>query len=196
MASPYPSPAAAEVDRRPELIGAGRRLADSGLVRARSGNLSIRAGGGLLVTMAGARLGALAPSDLLTIADPAAPPPHASSEMGLHAAIYAARPDVGAVVHTHSAYATAWATVEAELPLTLEDAPYYGMGDRVAVVEHLPAGSRALADAAVAALGAGAAVLLARHGAIAVGADLSQAVDIAESLEHQARVAWLLRGEA
>ena len=115
-----------------------------------------------------------------------------SSEAALHAAVYRARPDVGAIVHTHSPYATARACEAGAWPLVLEEAAYYGMGDLVAIVPAAPAGSRRLAELTVARLGGGAAVLLARHGAVTVGADLASAVDVARSLEHQARVAWLL----
>jgi L-fuculose-phosphate aldolase len=67
------------------------------------------------------------------------------------------------------------------------------MGDVVPVAAHAPSGSPQLASGAAHALGGAAAVLLERHGALTVGPDLDVALDIAESLEHQAQVAWLLR---
>jgi ribulose-5-phosphate 4-epimerase/fuculose-1-phosphate aldolase len=67
------------------------------------------------------------------------------------------------------------------------------MGDVVPVAAHAPGGSDALATGAARALGDAAAVLLERHGALTVGPDLETAMDVAESLEHQAQVAWLLR---
>jgi L-fuculose-phosphate aldolase len=175
------------------LIVGGRRLQTAGLVRARSGNVSVRLGAGLLITAAGARLGRLDEDDLLAIPALDDRPAGASSELALHAAILAARPVVGAVVHTHSPYATAHAATGTALALVLEEARYYGMGAEVPLCAHAPGGSQALADAAVAALGDAAAVLLERHGAIAVGPDLDTALDVAESLEHQAHVAWLVR---
>jgi L-fuculose-phosphate aldolase len=185
-----------DIDRRrllQQLLDGGRRMAASGLIRARSGNLSTRLGEGLLITAAGARLGALAPADVIVVDRLGERPSHASSETATHAAVYAARPDVGAVVHTHSPYATAWSTLGVPLELTLEEAGYYRMGDIVPVAAHAPAGSAELATGSARALGGAAAVLLERHGALTVGADLDAALDIAESLEHQAQVAWLLR---
>lgn len=181
-------------DLQRQLLGGGRRLVAAGLVRARSGNVSVRLGVGLLITATGARLGALTDSDVVAVPRLGELPARASSEVATHTAILAARPDVGAVVHTHSPYATAWSCLGEPLELALEEAGYYRMGSIVPLAGHAPGGSPALASGAAAALGDGAAVLLERHGAIAVGRDLDVAIDIAESLEHQAQVAWLLRG--
>ncbi len=189
-------PTAIDLERRrltQQLLDGGRRLADGGLVRARSGNLSVRWGDGLLISATRSRLGALVAHDVVAVARLGERPAHASSELATHAALYAARPDVGAVVHTHSPYATAWACLGAPLTLTLEEAGYYGMGDTVPVAARSAAGSGALAGAAADALGDAAALLLAGHGALAVGPDLEAALDVAASLEHQAQVAWLLR---
>lgn len=175
-----------------EMLETGRALEKSGLVRGRSGNLSARTDDGFLITAAGACLGALKLSDVV-VAESGDSPARASSEIALHAAVYTARPDVAAIVHTHSPYATAWSCVGPELLLELEEATYYGMGNRVAVTDHVPAGTLELARQATHHLGSGAAVLLARHGAVVAGPDLTTALCIAQSLEHQAQVAWLLR---
>lgn len=198
--APLPSAAATgDMDRRRlqrQLLGGGRRLVAAGLVRARSGNVSVRLGEGLLITATGARLDALTDRDVVAVGRLGQCPARASTEVAAHAAILAARPDLGAVVHTHSPYATAWSCLGEPLELALEEADYYRMGTVVPLAAHAPGGSAALASGAVAALGDAAAVLLERHGAIAVGSDLDVAIDIAESLEHQAHVAWLLRGGA
>jgi L-fuculose-phosphate aldolase len=195
MAS-YPAPLRPlDIDRRrllQQLLDGGRRLAETGLIRARSGNVSVRFGDGLLITATGARLGALTPGELVAVEQLGDHPPDASSEVATHAAIYAARPDVAAVVHTHSPYATAWASTGRPLELTLEEAGYYRMGRTVPLAAHAPGGSPELAAGAAAALGTARAVLLERHGALTVGSDLAAAIDVAESLEHQAQVAWLL----
>lgn len=117
---------------------------------------------------------------------------HASSEWALHAAVYTARSDVNAILHTHSPFATAWACLGRPLDLLLEEASYYGMSDVAEVVEHVPAGSFRLAARTTESLGGRSAVLLARHGAVAAANNLDTAVDVARSLEHQAHVAWLL----
>jgi L-fuculose-phosphate aldolase len=178
-----------------QLVRAGARLADAGLVRARSGNMSVRCAERMRITAAGARLSELGSGDLVwaSISAPAAGSERASSEAALHAAIYRARPDVAAIVHTHSAYVTAWTLRGTGLPLVTEDARYYGMGELVDLAPYAPAGSAGLADSATAVLGGAPAVLLERHGAVTVAGALDRAVDLAESLEHQAHVAWVAR---
>jgi L-fuculose-phosphate aldolase len=183
---------------RQALRRSGHRLAAEGLVHGRSGNVSVRFGGGMVISRRGARVGDLGGRDLIwhstdtrygTSAD-------ASSEWALHAAVYTARSDVAAILHTHSPFATAWACMGRPLDLMLEEASYYGMSDVAEVVEHVPAGSLRLATRTVEALGPRSAVLLAGHGAVAAGDDLETALDVARSLEHQAHVAWLLAGAA
>ena len=181
-------------DLRTEMSAIGRALAAGGLVRAQSGNLSVRRGDELLVTAAGARLDRLLASDIVAVEEASSPPPGATSELALHHAIYGARPDVGAVIHTHSPYATAWSCLADELVLELDEAAYYAMDARVTVARYAPPGSARLAEHARAGLAERRAVLLRRHGAVAVGPDLPTALCVAESLEHQAQVALLLRG--
>ena len=102
-------------------------------------------------------------------------------------------PDVGAIVHTHSPYATAWSFLGEPISPQTEEMSYYGIG-RVGVAPAAPAGSPELAAAVAGSLGAAGAVLLHGHGVVAVGADLKTAVTAAEAVEHQAHVGWLLRG--
>jgi ribulose-5-phosphate 4-epimerase/fuculose-1-phosphate aldolase len=202
------SATAGDLDRR--LIEAGALLVAGGLTRGRSGNLSARCGSlgartgaAMRITAAGARLGALGPGDLVMVAlherdgEERGPPAEAggrgrrpSAETALHAAVYRGRPDVGAIVHTHSPYATAWTLNGSDLELILEDAVYYDMGTRVGLVPHAPGGSARLAELVAAELHEGCAALLERHGAITVAANIEEAVDLAHALEHQAHVAW------
>jgi L-fuculose-phosphate aldolase len=148
----------------------------------------------MVITCRGARVGDLSGGDLVwhPTGHPYAGATTASSDWALHAAVYAARSDVNAILHTHSPFATAVACSGQPLDLQLEEAGYYGMGDVVEVVEHLPAGSLRLAARTVEGLGQRSAVLLARHGAVAAADDLDAALDVAGSLEHQAQVALLL----
>lgn len=86
------------------LAAIGRELAGRGLLRATSGNLSVRLPNGFLVTASGRDKGALGSDDFL-VADaagvpaPGSPPP--SAETGLHAQLYAWDPEIGAVLHVH-----------------------------------------------------------------------------------------------
>lgn len=115
-----------------------------------------------------------------------------SSEWRMHASAYAARPDAGAVVHTHSVFATTFACLREEIP-----AVHYLVGfagKRIPVAPYATYGSEELASHAAEALATGVnAVLLANHGLLAVGADLPAAFGVAEEIELVARIAWQAR---
>jgi L-fuculose-phosphate aldolase len=115
-----------------------------------------------------------------------------TSELPLHLAIYAARADVAAIVHTHSPLATAFSVVRRPIPAThYVIATLVAPGrDTIPVAEYATFGTPELASNAVAALGDDHAVLLASHGAIAVGGDLATAFVRAERIEELAMLAW------
>jgi ribulose-5-phosphate 4-epimerase/fuculose-1-phosphate aldolase len=103
-----------------------------------------------------------------------------SSERRVHLAVYAARPDARALVHTHSEHATAWSRLGKPL-------------DGVLTASFAPSGSDEIATAAVEALGDGEAVLLARHGVLALGDSPAAALEVALAVEQRAREASELR---
>jgi L-fuculose-phosphate aldolase len=143
------------------------------------------------------RYEAITPADLVCVTPGAAfeGERQPSREWRLHAAVYAARPDVGAVVHTHSPRATAWSFLGEDLQPETEENEYFGIGS-VRTARAAPAGSALLAANALAGLGDSRAVLLERHGVLAVGASVEDALDVAQAVEYQATIAWLLRGES
>lgn len=114
-----------------------------------------------------------------------------TSEVALHLGVYRARPDVGAVVHTHSMFATTFAVLGEQIP------PVHYLivraGEAVPVAPYARYGTAELAQSCVRALGAGFAVLLANHGVVAVGADLGAAMTVAEAVEYTAELAWRAR---
>jgi len=179
-----------------ELIAAMRGLRARGFVVGTVGNASVRTDEGLLVTPSRRDYDAMRPADLVLVGPDGtvlAGDERPSRELWLHLAVYAARPDVGAVVHTHSPHATAWSFLGEPLAPETEEVRYYRIG-RVRVAPPAPAGSSDLAAGVPGALGDAAAVLLHGHGVVAVGKTIAQAVTVAEAVEHQAHVAWLLRG--
>jgi L-fuculose-phosphate aldolase len=99
-----------DLERR-RVIEAARRLGPEGLVVGAAGNVSLRCGAGILITPTRLAYESMASADLVLVSTAgerlagALPP---SRELPLHLAIYRARPDVGALVHTHSPCATAW----------------------------------------------------------------------------------------
>jgi ribulose-5-phosphate 4-epimerase/fuculose-1-phosphate aldolase len=178
-----------------EILATSRALVERGLVVGTAGNVSARARGGIRITPSRMDYRRLRRRDLVTV-DPAGTAVGRrtpSLELPMHLAVYAARPDVQAIVHAHSPHATAWSYLDAPLGPPTEDMTYLDIGP-VRTSAPAPAGSSRLAERAVRALGDSAAALLGRHGVLAVGASVQDALAVAEAVEHQAQVAWLLRG--
>ena len=98
---------------RREIVEVSQALDAAGLMPNKSGNVSVRSAGGFLITPSGVPYAGLTPAQMVELPLPAreepASGPRASSEWRLHAAVYGARPDVAAIVHTHSPRATALA---------------------------------------------------------------------------------------
>jgi len=179
-----------------EIIDAMRRLRERGFVVGTVGNASVRTRAGLLITPSRRDYAAMRESDLIEVDGRGrvlAGAHRPSRELWLHLAVYAARPDVDAIVHTHSPHATAWSFLGEPLAPPTEEMTYYEIG-QVGVAPPAPAGSPELAAAVAGSLGDAGAVLLHGHGVVAVGIDVASAVTVAEAVEHQAHVAWLLRG--
>lgn len=162
-------------------------LMAQGLCAGSSGNVSVRGGKGMLITCSGADRHVA--SDQIVDVDldggwsgPLKP----SSEWEMHAAIYRAKPEAAAVVHTHSDYCTALSALGEAMP------PFHYMvlgfgGADVPCAPYHSFGSPELAAAAVEALDARTACLLSNHGMICHGASLRAAVNAAIRLEVLAR---------
>lgn len=179
-----------EARLREELVECGRRLIAKGLVTGTAGNLSTRIDDvRIIVTPSGMDYERFGPEDLCAVNlenGEVAGPRRPSIETGLHAAVYRSRPDVGAVIHTHSLFATAVAATRREIPCIL-DAMAIQFGGAVPVARYAIPGSKDLAENAARALGDRGAVLLANHGVVAVGEDLKEAMGRAELVERAAQ---------
>jgi len=185
------------IAERQEVLNAVRRIVDAGLVAVSSGNVSrrIRRDGADLFAVTASRVPyhRFGIDDVLVVdeqIDPVFGDGIPSSESLAHLAVYRARPDVGAVIHTHSVYASAFAVAGRPIPPVLDE-QVVTLGGAVEVAEYGASASQALADNAVAALGDRAAVLLRNHGVLGVGADLEEAVAVVELVERVARVRLL-----
>jgi L-fuculose-phosphate aldolase len=175
-------------DPRQEVIRSAQALDAAGLMPNKSGNVSCRSAGGFLITASGVPYAELRPEQVVELPLPAAGEPaqgpRPSSEWRMHAAIYSARPEVAAIVHTHSPRATALACAGRGLP-----AFHYMIalaGGEVRCMPYATFGTDALAQQAVAGLAGRRAVLLANHGVIAVGASLARAQAVAVEVENMA----------
>jgi L-fuculose-phosphate aldolase len=183
--------AAGEAAGRAAVVDAARRLEALGLNQGTAGNVGLRIGGGLLVTPTGLPPAAFGVDDVVAldaagavrIGERRSP----TSEWQLHAAVLAARPDVGAVVHTHSPEATAVACLRRSLPAVHYVIAWTGK-PAVPCADYATYGSAELAANVVAALGDGGACLMANHGLLTVAATLDRAVALAADVEWLARV--------
>jgi L-fuculose-phosphate aldolase len=181
-------------DLRVALLDAARRTEALGLNHGATGNLSCRSGSGMLITPTAVPYHRLDPASLVSLAfdgtvNGAGQP---SSEWRLHAAVYLARPDIGAVVHTHSRFATTIACLREDLPAIHYMVAETGAAS-VRCAPYAPFGSDHLADLAVAALGPSRACLLANHGLVAAGAGLEEALRVALEVETVAEYWWRAR---
>lgn len=115
-----------------------------------------------------------------------------SKEYRFHLGIYKERPEVQAIVHGHSAYATAYATAKGELPIVTAAAEA-GL-NKVGIVGFAAPGSTQLADMVIEAFKDHTlkAVVLQRHGFVTVGQDIHRAFYLGDVLEDNAKVACLL----
>ena len=171
------------------IITIARDFNRSGFCVGTSGNLSARHARGFCITPSAVACHELSPEDMVlcdrdgrVLVGHLAP----SSEWRLHAAIYAARAEVNAIVHAHSAYATALASARKAIP------PFHYMvavagGREIPCAEYATFGYPALAKHVVSALAGYRACLMANHGMIATGADLAAAYKLAEEVEALAR---------
>lgn len=170
------------------IIEAAQALDRLGFMPSKSGNLSFRTGKGFTITPAGLPYDALTEGDLVKLDHGGAVlggHRKPSSEWRLHQAIYAARPDAMAVVHTHSPRATALACARRDIP------PFHYMialagGDDIRCARYATFGTPELAEAAVEALAGRRACLLANHGVVAVGQDIRAATTLAREVENLA----------
>jgi L-fuculose-phosphate aldolase len=110
-----------------------------------------------------------------------------SSETLVHAAIYAARPDVGAVMHTHSVYASGLAVAGVSLP-PLIDEMVLVLGGGIEVSNYAFPGTDELGTSVVAALGERNAALIRNHGVVGVGATVAEAFDACQLVERLAQI--------
>ncbi len=116
-----------------------------------------------------------------------------SSEWRMHGAVYAAKPEVGALIHTHSPYATAFAVTHKNIPtILIEMVPFLG-GD-VPLARFAMPGTAAVGEEAVKVLKERTGCLLANHGVLTVGKDLAQAHLRAVYVEDAAKICALAMG--
>lgn len=178
-----------DIELRQQLIATAVALNTSGINQGTSGNVSVRAEGGFLITPSGMSYQDLCPDDIVLMDmdgnfKSARVP---SSEWRFHLDIYVQRDDINAIVHTHSLRATALSCLNREIPAFHYMVAVAG-GHNIRCSPYATYGTQALSDHAIHALRRRYACLLGHHGVIATGDKLFAALALAgdvECLAHQ-----------
>ncbi|MEJ2057307.1 MAG: class II aldolase/adducin family protein [Desulfofustis sp.] len=175
-------------DKTEELITYSRVLYERKLLHATGGNTSVRDGDAVLISQTGAELGNLSREEVVRVdldgkvLAGKAP----SKEMGMHLAMYRARPDAGAVIHAHPTFAITHSAMLAEAsdncipPFT---AAFYVRAGRVPLVPFHGSGAHSLHQAVEALAPNYHALLLRQHGMLVAGADMAQTLGMVEEIE-------------
>jgi L-fuculose-phosphate aldolase len=167
-----------------------RWLMARGLYAGTSGNVSARTAGGMLITPTGVPCDDVDAASIVPVSFAGAPRAGGarrrlapSTEWRIHGDIYRRRPEIGAVVHTHSLSATALSCLRRPIPAFHYMVAKAG-GDDIRCARYATYGTAALSRNALAALAGGRrACLLANHGLVTLGADLASARLLAEEIE-------------
>lgn len=177
---------------RAGIIKIGRTLLDKGLVAGTWGNISARVPKSemIAVTPSGRNYRDLEESNIVLtdldgkVVDGNLKP---SSELAMHLAIYKARSDVMAIIHTHSIFASSCAVANKSIPPIIEDLVQL-VGGSVDVAKYALPGTIELANNVVKALASKGAALLANHGAVCCGGNLQEALLSSELVERAAQM--------
>ena len=179
------------------IILTARRMAELGLVIGSFGNVSCRQQERILITPTSLDYFQTQTKDLVTLdlaGDKLAGDREPSSEFRLHVAIYAARDDAQAIVHTHSTHALAlsMSATTRELPALTEEMEILVKGP-VPIAPYVPAGTQELADRAAQILSKtpGKGLILARHGVVGLGNTLEGALLVCQLVEKAAQIQLL-----
>lgn len=175
-----------------QLVKMGLAVVQANLVLGSWGNLSYRVGRDdvVVITPSGLDYSRLHAKDMVVVDLAGAPVEghlRPSTELPMHLAIYHSRPDVHAVIHTHSPYASGLAVARQSIPPILEDLVSV-VGGTVPVADYAPAGSVQLAEITAATLKNVNAALLANHGVVGIGNTLEEAFQVCRVVEKAAQV--------
>ena len=177
------------LEQREALLFTARRLNPSGLNQGTSGNLSHRVDGGFLVTPTGMDYDSLRPEDVVLMRFDGSHegPRQPSSEWRFHRDILASRPEVNAVLHTHSMNSTALACLRRPIPAFHYMVAVAG-GTDIRCSPYACFGTQELSDAALAALEDRTACLLGHHGLIVLADTFEKALWRAVEVETLAKM--------
>jgi L-fuculose-phosphate aldolase len=176
---------------RAMLLQASRRIIELGLNRGTAGNASVRCGENLLITPSALPVSLMREQDMVLLAadGKVLQGGKPSSEWRFHCDILGARPEIGAVLHMHSPFATTLACLRRNVPAVHYMVAMAG-GDNIRCTPYAVFGEQELSDHALEALRDRKACLLGNHGMIALGADLDDALAVATEVEFLCEIYW------
>ena len=186
-------------DPRADVLATARAMNAAGLNRGTAGNVSVRHGDGFLVTPTGMDYEESVAGDIVFVGldGGVVGRRKPSSEWRFHRDIYAARPEAGAIIHTHAPFATALACRGEAIP------PFHYMiarfgGSDIRCAGYATFGTQELSEMMMKALDGRSACLMAHHGMVVFGRDLKQALALAVEFEALCEQYWrvLALGEA
>ena len=190
-----------DLSLRSEIVARCRELDAKGLNRGASGNVSVRDGDVMLITPSAVPYTDLRPAMIarMALSDDTAGwegPMKPSTEWRFHRDLMRARPDIGAILHTHAAFSTILAIARRPIPAVHYMIAAFGGAD-VRCADYACYGTIELSRNVVAAMEGRHGCLLANHGMLTAGSDLTRAIWLAHELEalaHQYYHALLIGG--
>ena len=174
-----------------QLLKVSQQLIATGLNKGTAGNVSVRSGDGFLITPSGMPVDEMTAASMVKMQFDGSYEPNKipSSEWRFHCDILKSRPEINAVIHTHSMFATTLACLHKDIP------PFHYMiavtgADTIRCAPYALFGTQVLSDHALAALYHSKACLLANHGMIALGRDLDDALAVTVEVENLCEQYW------
>src|SRR5687768_5320219 len=185
-----------EFKLKEEMCEIGRRIWHKGYCAGNEGNHSVRIGENrFLCTPTGISKGFLKPDDICTVdieGKQVAGKRKRTSEMLMHLAIYKARPDVKAVVHSHPPHATAFAIAGVELPTCIHPEAEVFLG-AVRTAKYVTPGDTRLGESLLPYVQDSNTILLQNHGTVTFDVDLENAYYKLEIVDAYSRILLLAK---
>ncbi len=170
-----------------ELVEISKLLYDRGLAKSWGGNVSVRnSKNQIIITPKGTSLFDISLDNLVvtTLDGSVKEGGDPSSELPMHCAIYQARHDIKAIIHTHSMFSTVFAILKKPVKLLTAESQFFI--ENLPFIEYAEPGSTKLAKLVVDHLKGYKACILSRHGIVAVGSSLKEAYYLCELVEETA----------
>ena len=183
-------PAQDEATARRQIAEVAREIYGRKLSGASDGNLSVRLGDGRFATTpTGVHKGRMRPEDVVIVdaGGRTLGPGKPSSELALHLAAYAARPDVHAVIHGHPPMAIAYQLAGGQLSEVLVSEVVFACGI-IATAPYSTPTTAQVPDVLTPFLRCYDVILMERHGSVTLGPDLDTALVRLDALEHTALI--------